>query len=224
MCRERDIGVMVMMPPAGGLLMPRKAFPDEQATGAVTARDVLRSILRNPNVTCVLPGTASVEEAKENAMAGHAPMEVPPHAQAGLTARVTELRNSHCSRCGTCESLCSKDLPVSWLFRAHDIAHHEAERFETWDDVEYFRLHPDLEAACLSCTEVTCMCPYGIEIPKALIGVHDDMAALLSAKLIPPPEDRAPLLGNHEFGARLVRLDIPREMTPGRTADRKSVV
>jgi hypothetical protein len=109
-------------------------------------------------------------------------------------------------------------LPASWLFRAHDIAHHGAERFETWDDVEYFRLHPDLEAACLTCADVTCTCPYGIDVPQALIGIHDDMIALLEKKLVPPPEDLSSRLGNQHLGARVVMLDIPSEMMPGDTA------
>lgn len=48
LCRERDVGIMVMMPLAGGLLTDSRAFPSRNGAVAlppVAARDVLRTIL-----------------------------------------------------------------------------------------------------------------------------------------------------------------------------------
>lgn len=142
LCRERGIRVMVMMPLAGGLISRGRAFPtavgDAREQVALDAGTVLRTILEDPNVTCVLPGTASVEEAEENALAGRDGLEVGAVERYLLAERLAELRTSHCSRCGTCDSLCSQDLPASWLFRAHDMATHRGERFETWDALSTF--------------------------------------------------------------------------------------
>ena len=218
LCRQRDIGVMVMMPLAGGLLCRSRAFPAPAEPGTVAAGEVLRTILEDSNVACVVPGTASPEEAEENARAGHVPLELSVDARHRLSQRVAELRGGHCSRCGTCDSLCSRDLPVSWLFRAHDMATHAGERFETWDDVEYFRLHPDLEAACLTCSDVTCTCPYGLDVPQALVGVHEEMLTLMTARLVPPPQELDRLLGDEAFGARLVMADLPTQMRAGEVA------
>lgn len=219
LCRERDVGVMVMMPLAGGLLTDSLAFPPDVPAGDpnIMATDVLRTILEDPNVACVVPGTASIEEAEENARAGHAPLLVSDDARRRLAIRVSEVQTSHCSRCGTCESLCSRGLPVSWLFRAADMAVHRGERFETWEDVEYFRLHPHLDAVCASCTDVTCGCPYGIDIPRSLINVHDEMSSLMKTGLVPPPQELNLRLGTAEFGARKVSLDIPLRMKAGET-------
>src|SRR5262249_36544971 len=78
LCREQDVGLLVMKPFAGGLLTPSRAFPPRRRVDLppVRAADVLRSILAEPAVACVVPGTASVAEAEENARAGHRPLTV----------------------------------------------------------------------------------------------------------------------------------------------------
>src|SRR6266849_1626234 len=68
---SRDIGLMIMKPLAGGLLCTGKAFPPRAPlipeSTHVGAREALRFILQNREVACVIPGTASPEEAEENA-------------------------------------------------------------------------------------------------------------------------------------------------------------
>jgi predicted aldo/keto reductase-like oxidoreductase len=220
LCREHDVGVMAMMPLAGGLLVDSRAFPRRQRlaplSSQLTASDVLRSILQDQNIACVLPGTASLDEAEENARAGHQPITVPAETRSALAQRVMELYGSLCSRCGACEDLCSQSLPISWLFRAGEMAMQPAETFETWSDVDYFRLHPSLAPSCASCANVTCACPHGIDIPRSLIAVHDSMVLLLERGLIaPPPGDVSADRGDATFGARVIRLDIPESIRPG---------
>ena len=53
-------------------LPPRAEF--STAPPKLTAAEVLRDILRHSEVSCVVPGTSSVEEAEDNARAGHAPI------------------------------------------------------------------------------------------------------------------------------------------------------
>ena len=62
LCKELDVGVMIMKPLAGGLLCRGQAFPPRFEDGRPRPRaaDVLRSILANPEVACVVPGTSSV--------------------------------------------------------------------------------------------------------------------------------------------------------------------
>lgn len=221
LCRERDIGVMVMMPLAGGLLTESKAFPSRReatrAGGQVAARDILRTILQDQDVTCVLPGTASVEEAEENALAGAAPLFVPTDVQRQLDARVGAVQASHCNRCGNCDTLCSQRLPVSWLMRAHEMSTHPGEAFETWSDVEYFRLHPSLTATCATCPDVTCTCPYGIEVPNRLMRIHANMVEISKQGGVAPPDAVNSVYGDATFGARVLTRDLPSVMEPGET-------
>ena len=223
LCRERGVGVMVMMPLAGGLLVDGIAFPPRQplVPGApeVTAGDVLRSILAHPEVACVMPGTACVAEAEENARAGDAPLELTPPKQEALRARVALTTATSCSRCGACEPLCSHKLPVSWLFRAGGMVAYPTAPFETWPAVEYRRLHPSDEATCATCEEVTCRCPHGIDIRAGLVELHGAMRTWGESGLAPPvPGDTQVERGDATFGARVLMRDIPERMHPGQTS------
>ncbi len=222
LCRERDIGVMAMMPLAGGLLVDSLAFPprgrrDDQSQ-RVTATDVLRTILQDLDVACVMPGTASVVEAEENARAGHQPLALSPEIRSVVSQRITKLKTSVCSRCGACEKTCSQLLPISWLLRAREMAGQPAEAFETWSDVDYFRLHPSLQPNCPTCERVTCACPYGIHLPSHLTETHERMVELLERGLVPPPPgDGRADCGDSTFAARVVMRDIPDCLCPNET-------
>lgn len=182
LAERNDVGVMVMEVLAGGLLCEGGALSG-RPTAALqpSAHDVLRHLLNElPTAACLMPGTASPAEARQNAEASGPPVSTSPDDDAGRTLRlerrVEELRTSHCNRCGSCEDLCSQQLPVSWLFRASDIEHNGAVPFETPFDQRYFDLHPAVpSAACAGCQEQSCLCPEGIDIPAALIQRHGDM-------------------------------------------------
>ncbi len=188
---RHDVGLMIMKPLAGGLLCESKSFPPRAAFSAgpskLHAAEVLRDILRHPEVSCVVPGTTSVAEADDNARAGHAPIVVSANGGSTIDPIIDEIKADLCSRCGFCDSLCSKHLPVSWLFRDAYITHYPSETFETVDDLRYFNLHPWDTAACSTCSNVTCSCPYGIDIPASLIKVDALMRVRREQGVLPVP-------------------------------------
>lgn len=190
---RHDVGLMIMKPLAGGLLCESKSFPPRAefstAPPKLTAAEVLRDILSYSEVSCVVPGTSSVEEAEDNARAGHAPIVLSANGDQMLGPIIDEIKATICSRCGVCDSLCSKHLPVSWLFRDAYITHYPSETFETVDDLRYFNLHPWDTAACSMCSNVTCSCPYGIDIPASLIKVDAEMRARREQDVLPVPPD-----------------------------------
>src|SRR5262249_40299544 len=114
---------------------------------------------------------------------------------------------------------CSQELPVSWMFRAAYVARYPSETYEMWDQVEYFRLHPGEGATCTSCPDVTCACPSGIDIPRALTAIHDEMTDLRDHGLVAPGgSDASPAVGGPEFRARVRTRDIPASLAPRQTA------
>jgi glutamate-1-semialdehyde aminotransferase len=171
----------------------------------------LRSILQCADVACVVPGTASVEEADENARAGHASVATPERSE--LRTRLELLQTTLCSRCGLCDERCSQKLPVSWMFRAGYVALNPSETFETWDEVEYFRLHPKPEAVCATCPDVTCGCPHGVDVPRSLTHLHADMVRLREQGLVAAPADETPVLGGSDLRARVLQCDVPSQLT-----------
>ncbi len=215
-----DVGLLVMKPLAGGLLCPSKSFPPRArfspTFGELAAGEILRDILEHPEIASVVPGTASVEEAEENARAGHAPKPLAPERRRALAAVLDVAKRTVCSRCGDCDSLCSQRLPVSWLFRDAYINHYPAETFETIDQHRYFSLHPADTAVCSTCPNVTCACPNGIDIPASLIVAHTEMMARRAEGVLP---EGTAVLGSHPsaevFAAHVVMREIPQRLSAG---------
>lgn len=221
---RHDVGLMVMKPLAGGLLCESKSFPPRAAFSTappkLTAAEVLRDILRHAEVACVVPGTSSVEEAEENARAGHGPIVLSANGGQTIGPIIDEIKAALCSRCGVCDSLCSKHLPVSWLFRDAYITHYPSETFETVDDLRYFNLHPWDTAACSTCSNVTCSCPYGIDIPASLIKVDAEMRARREQGVLPMPPD---LLATHPPTEALSAVVVTREVPQALRARERAV-
>jgi predicted aldo/keto reductase-like oxidoreductase len=222
LCREQDVGLMIMKPLGGGLLCESKAFPPRRnwrtSPRKTAASDILRSILLNREVSCVLPGTASVEEAVDNALSGYGPIDLDADKRAHLKDVVMGMRMTVCSKCGACDTLCSQKLPVSLIFCGGLLHLHPSAVFEQPESTEYFKLHPQLESVCASCVNVTCACPYGINIPQALKDIHSQMLDLKRLRLIPPPSiEKGEIFGDETFGARIVSMDVPKTMASGET-------
>lgn len=188
-------------------------FPDSRS---LTATEILRSILRLPGITCTVVGTASPKEAEENAEAGDGPLELTTSSLARIDEAIAEMRSCLCSRCGRCEDICSRHLPVSWLFRDAYITNYPGQEFETVDQLRYFHLHSGGEAACSVCTDMTCSCPAGIDIPGSLIQVHARMLQWRDAGLLAASPAQLPAQF-HDGGLpfRLVRSELPRALALG---------
>jgi predicted aldo/keto reductase-like oxidoreductase len=217
---QHRVGLLIMKPLAGGLLCEGKAFPPRQRFSneavKLTATEILGDILRHPGVCAVVPGTASVEEAEENARAGHRAIQRLPDQPRAIEHAVDEMRTSLCSRCGLCDSLCSHSLPVSWLFRDAYISNYPSETFETVDQLQYFHLHPRDTATCSTCADITCHCPYDIDIPGQLRRVHQQMVSLRQQGLLPAtPSQLQHDLIKGAFTVQVVSRDIPKRLQRG---------
>ena len=222
LAREKGVGLMIMKPLAGGLLCDSKAFPPRaqiaDTSQPISASHILQTILKNPEVTCVVPGTASVAEAEENALAGHKSSPGSVGSTEQIETQVKLLQTSICSRCGICDDLCSQKLPVSWLFRASYVNLLPSETFETWDEVEYFHLHPSLQSTCATCSEISCSCPYGINIPQTLTNLHQEMLDLKEQGLVALPARSQEIITFDEtFKVRVILKEIPTSLLSAET-------
>lgn len=214
------VSLLVMKPLAGGLVARSKAFPPHarfsRESHPVAASEQLKAILRNPAVCSVVPGTASPDEARENAGAGREFEKNEPVSQSTLEDRVAEIRGALCRRCGRCEASCSHNLPISWLFRDAYICNYPSETFETIDALQYFHLHPREMPVCESCKDVTCECPHGIPIREALISIHFKMMELKRKGLIPAtPKEIEEKRRKGDSGVQVLNRDIPSHLRSG---------
>lgn len=188
---ERGVSLLIMKPFAGGLLCRSKAVPPHdwfaETTEPIAAADVLRLVLEEPGVCAVVPGSASVEEAEENARAGHPPIVVSTRSREQIARAAGTMRTLLCNRCGKCETTCSHRLAIPAMFRDGYIWTSRNETGMANATENYFDLHPQTVLACATCTDRTCMCPEGIDIPAALGRVHGRMQVLRVAGQHPGP-------------------------------------
>ena len=188
---RRGVSLLIMKPFAGGLLCRGRALPPHDwfagEAEPIVAADVLRLILEEPGVCAVVPGSAAVEEATENARAGHAPIFVTEKSRAHIARAVASMRTSLCSRCGQCETTCSRSLSIPAMFRDAYIWTSRNEVTMANASENYFDLHPAPLLTCETCTDRTCLCPQGIDIPAALSRVHTRMQALRDSAQHPGP-------------------------------------
>jgi uncharacterized protein len=214
---ERDIGLMLMKPLAGGLLCNGKAFkPQRPFPAEINAGDVLRYLLsQNSEVASVIPGTNSEQEAEENASAGFAPLSVGTALRCEIEFKVSAMKKLLCSRCGECDGSCSNRLPISWLFRAAYIENAGSMPFESAERLRYFTLHPWVEEAkCWSCRNITCLCPIGIDIRSELLSIHERMKALRQKASLPIMS--ASRLEPITYDARLAHMELDGTVAAGR--------
>ena len=223
LAREQGVSLLVMKALGGGLLGKSQAFPPRAllapAREELRASEILRHVLAQEGVCAVVPGTATLAEAEENALAGHAPLALEPSREALLLERVAELKRTLCSRCGECESTCSKGLPISWMFREAYMWLNPADTFDAVARLSYFHLHPESELACATCLDQSCLCGQGLDIPAELARVHAPMLALRERGLLPatPLELEAQPLGA-EPAVRIVQRDLPVRLAAGEPA------
>lgn len=207
-----NVSLLVMKPLAGGLLVRSKAFRQRMrfSTESETLRagDILRETLKMEGVTAVVPGTCSPEEAEENARAGH-DTESASQAKRILTT-VSGMKTELCSRCGECEPTCSKSLPISWMFREAYVWSYFADVFDAIDRHHYSRMHPESTLACVKCTNRTCLCPVGIDIPAALNRAHSQVQSMLAhGQMHHPPMLAEANTVRGAISARVLLVEVP---------------
>lgn len=188
---ERQVSLLVMKALGGGLLGESQAFPPHDILAPerkqIQATDILRHVLAQEGVTAVVPGTACLSEATENALAGHAPLDLSTERERIVVDTVDRMRSTLCSRCGDCESSCSRGLPVSWLFREAYIWLNPADTFDSVSRLHYDHLHPEAELTCVTCDDQSCLCDQGLDIPLQLGRAHQAVQELKSSGIFPQP-------------------------------------
>lgn len=180
LAHARGVSLIVMKALGGGLLTRGRAFPPHEWFGgndSLPAKDLLRFALSLPAVCTVAVGVAAPEEAETNAAAGAAPARLTDQARDELIAGAQQMRLSLCSRCGECEATCSQQLRVASMFRDAYLWSYRSETFMYHEPDNYFDLVPG-ELACVTCTNQSCLCPQGLEVPAALMRVHTTMVGL----------------------------------------------
>ena len=148
--KEKNIGVIVMKPLAGGAI----------GKGELS----LRYVLENENVSVAIPGMQSVEEIRENVRPGIDKRGLTEDERRELMEEASSLGKEFCRRCGYCAP-CSVgiDIPSQFLMEGY----YKRYNLQGWAKERYDLL--DKKAGeCIECGDCEPRCPYDLPIIKML--------------------------------------------------------
>ena len=167
---KAGVGVIAMKALAGGVRPTVRSYQvDPEKLNKLTREGAplaaLKWVLKNPNITTVIPSIVDNEQLEQNIAA----MSAPFGAGDGklLALRLEEIKPLYCRMCGKCEGQCSQGLPVAdvlrFLMYAEGYGQFALGR-------EHFKTLPAEVAGvrCGSCAHCTVECPNGVHVADRL--------------------------------------------------------
>lgn len=147
---EKDMGVIIMKPLAGGAIMNKNL--------------ALRFAFEKDFITSLIPGMDSVEQVSENADIGLNFIPLNDEEKEVLNREVEELGSHFCRRCGYCAP-CSIgiDIPTNFLMEGYYTRYNLKE----WATERYNSLEPNA-GDCIKCGDCEPRCPYDLKIMSML--------------------------------------------------------
>jgi hypothetical protein len=176
LCQENGVGVSVMKPVATGLLPATLA---------------LKWLLNQPIATAV-PGTTTLEELEENALAGHRDTTFSAEEKLQIQQIREELDHVRCRICGVCMP-CPQEIPIPILlgtdvmFDHHRTMGPEGFRTFPWSQEriksDQERRHKAIELiqSCTRCGECEKRCPYDLPAMDMLTAALPAMQDMVQA-------------------------------------------
>ena len=145
-CAERNIGFIDMKPLAGGAI--------DDATLA------MRFIAANPDVTVVIPGMATIEEAKQNLAAVNDSTPLTEEEQAKIQKIRDELGTQFCRRCNYCAP-CAAGISIYVQFLLE--GYYTRYNLKEWATARY-EAQGKNASDCIGCGICETRCPYNLPI------------------------------------------------------------
>lgn len=154
-CAERNIGFIDMKPLAGGAI--------DDATLA------LRYIANNPDVTVVIPGMATVDEAKQNIAAVNDTTPLTETEKAKIQKIREDLGTQFCRRCNYCAP-CSAGISIYVQFLLE--GYYTRYNLKDWARARYEAQQKNA-SDCIGCGVCESRCPYNLPIRQMMQKVAD---------------------------------------------------
>lgn len=151
-CAEKNIGFIAMKPLAGGAI----------DNGNIA----IRFVVNHPGVSVVIPGMATIAEARENIASA---VEGPYSAEESEAMEKIrkELSGNFCRRCNYCAP-CAVGIPISAMFLIE--GYYNRYDLKDWAVMRYGNL-PHKASECIECGICESRCPYQLPIRQMLKNV-----------------------------------------------------
>lgn len=154
--KDKDIGVIVMKPLAGG------AIPHGELC--------IRFILENKDVTVVIPGMDSIEQVEENTRPALDGRPLTDKERKELLEEASLLGEEFCRRCGYCAPCrVGIDIPAQFIIEGYYTRYN----LQEWSKSRYTAM--EIKASdCIECGDCEERCPYNLPIMKMLKRVSEN--------------------------------------------------
>jgi predicted aldo/keto reductase-like oxidoreductase len=176
LAHERNIGIVVMGPVAGGRLGTDSTVLSELVPGVKRVPELaLRFVLANPNVSVALSGMNAVEHVVENLAIASDATELSADDFAAIDAQVKRLQamaDLYCTGCGYCMP-CPQEVNIPHIFQKYN----EARVYGLWEPASqaykaWERVQGKPADACVECGLCEDKCPQHIPIREQLKEAH----------------------------------------------------
>jgi predicted aldo/keto reductase-like oxidoreductase len=149
LARAKDVGVLVMKPFSGGVI--EKASP------------ALKYVLATPEIVPI-PGSESVEKAKENWRIFTAGVPLTAEEEAYIKTLQQQLQHQFCRRCDYCQP-CSQEINIQMMMGLKSVV----KRFGAGADAPgWIKGVVEKARTCTECGECLPRCPYQLPIPEVI--------------------------------------------------------
>jgi hypothetical protein len=180
---EKNIGVVVMGPVAGGRLGVTSEVLEQLIPGVERVPELaLRFVLANPNVTVALSGMSTMEHVEENIQAAADKVSLSPQDVEAIDAhmaKLAEMAKLYCTGCGYCMP-CPQEVNIAKIFEFFNLGR----VYGLWDTAKghYKDIgnRPWLKGkgaeACVACGACEPKCPQDIKIIEQLKQAREALA------------------------------------------------
>ena len=162
LCEQRDVGITVMKPYAGGRLFDEQRSPFGVA---LTPVQCIHYCLTRPAVASVLAGYDTPEHVEQAAAYETAPEEERDYASVLARAPRHTFGQGECTYCGHCRP-CPVNIDIAMVNKYYDLASMQPE-VPAGVKAHYLALEHRADE-CIGCQACESRCPFGVKIAQRM--------------------------------------------------------
>lgn len=156
LCQQLDVGLVAMKPFAAGNILKNHAEGQLKGILSLTPVQAVSYVLSFPQVSCLVPGFANVDELHQSLAYCTATEAERDCSQVNKV--LTQNLQRRCMYCNHCQP-CPKKIDIAEVTRLADMAEKEL----TDDLRKRYHQLPVSASACLHCGQCTKRCPFGVD-------------------------------------------------------------